>query len=94
MLDRETGHVLVTIAAAGDASPALAAPGIRQVLVGGAAGDGYDVVVADPDRLAAQRFGLRRGGRVMVRPDGYVGFVTGLDDTGTAAEYAALLGRN
>ena len=96
-LGRETGHVLVTIAAGDDgAVPAAAAPGARQVLVGGSAGagSGYDAVVADPGRRCAQRLGLPHGGRVMVRPDGYAGFVTGLDDTGTAAEYATLLGQS
>jgi hypothetical protein len=50
-------------------------------------------VVADPDRRLAQRLGLPHGGRVMVRPDGYAGFVTDLADTTAATEYAALVGR-
>ena len=50
-----------------------------QVLItaDGAPVGGYDVVVADPDGLVAKRFGLSCGGRVVVRPDGYIGAVTG-----------------
>jgi hypothetical protein len=58
------------------------------VLVGGPGG--YDAVVADPGRRLAQGLGLPHGGRVMVRPDGYAGFVTHLADT---TKYAALIGR-
>jgi hypothetical protein len=95
VLDGETGHVLVTIAAAGGAAAPAVAPGARQVLVGAQGeGSGYDAVVADPGRRCAQRLGLPHGGRVMVRPDGYAGFVTGLADSGTGTEYAALLGQD
>jgi len=100
VLDRETGHVLVTVAGT-DGTPAAAAggaaPGTRQVLVGGdgevSGASGYDAAVADPGRRLAQRLGLPHGGRVMVRPDGYAGFVTDLADTTTVTEYAALVGR-
>ena len=30
---------------------------------------GYDAVVADPKGVVAQRFGLKSGGRVVIRPD-------------------------
>ena len=50
---------------------------------------GYDVVVADPNGVVAQRFGLKNGGRVVVRPDGYIGAVAALDDTTTVADYFA-----
>ena len=95
VLDREDGHVLVTIAAADGATGAAAAPGTRQVLVGGHpdGGIGYDTAVADPGRRFARRLGLPRGGRVMVRPDGYAGFVSDLADTSTVAQYATLLGQ-
>ena len=52
----------------------------RRRSFGGAAG--YDAVIADPGRRAADRLGLRGGGRVMVRPDSYLGYVADLDDTG------------
>jgi hypothetical protein len=50
---------------------------------------GYDSVVADPEGLVAQRLGLTSGGRVVVRPDGYVGAITTLDDPKTVADYFA-----
>jgi hypothetical protein len=50
---------------------------------------GYDAVIADPNGLVAQRFGLKNGGRVVVRPDGYIGAVASLDDTTTVADYFA-----
>jgi hypothetical protein len=51
-------------------------------------------VIADPERRAAARFGLPSSGRVLVRPDGYVGSVTDLDDDETVAAYARLLRRD
>jgi hypothetical protein len=87
-----TGHVVVTIAvgrvaASGDA-------GHRQVLITtyDAAVTGYDSVIADPEGLVAQRFGLNNGGRVVVRPDGYIGAVAALDDSTTVADYFAKIG--
>jgi hypothetical protein len=41
---------------------------------------GYDLIVADPGRVVAERYGLPQGGHVVIRPDGYVGAITGLDD--------------
>jgi hypothetical protein len=54
---------------------------------------GYDAVIADPDGLVATRYGLRDGGRVVVRPDGYIGAVVALDDTTGVADYFAQLVR-
>ena len=39
---------------------------------------GYDIVIADPDGAIAERFGLKHGGRVVLRPDGYIGAITTL----------------
>ena len=50
---------------------------------------GYDTVIADPKGVVAQRFGLKNGGRVVIRPDGYIGAVASLDDTTTVADYFA-----
>jgi hypothetical protein len=33
---------------------------------------GDDIVIADPDGAIAERLGLKHGGRVVVRPDGYM----------------------
>ena len=84
VLAAEPGHVLVTIGEA----PAAELPGVRQVLVssGGEAAPGYDVVVPDPDHRTATRFGMT-GGRVMVRPDGYVGAVAPAGDDAPLEEY-------
>ena len=69
----------------------LSGEGQRQVLV--TADDipvaGYDAVIADPNGLVAQRFGLRNGGRVVIRPDGYLGAVAALDGSTTIADYFA-----
>jgi 2-polyprenyl-6-methoxyphenol hydroxylase-like FAD-dependent oxidoreductase len=83
-----TGHVVLTIAA-GPVAPVAGGPGQTQVLVttGDAPVAGYDTVVADPKHVAAQRFGLNKGGRVVIRPDGYLGAVAALDDTTTVADY-------
>jgi 2-polyprenyl-6-methoxyphenol hydroxylase-like FAD-dependent oxidoreductase len=84
-----TGHVVLTVAS-GQPAPA-ASDGQVQVLV--TAHDthvaGYDTVIADPNGLVAQRFGLKNGGRVVIRPDGYIGAVASLDDTTTVADYFA-----
>jgi hypothetical protein len=90
----EAGHVLLTIAPPGTVPAPAAAAGISQILVAREAGAaaGYDAVVADPQQRAAQRLGLPAGGRVMVRPDGYVGYVSELGDTATLAAYTTLLG--
>jgi 2-polyprenyl-6-methoxyphenol hydroxylase-like FAD-dependent oxidoreductase len=87
---QNTDHVVLTVAA-GQVAPAAGGHGPTQVLV--TAGDtpvaGYDTVIADPNGLVAQRFGLKNGGRIVIRPDGYIGAVTSLDDTTTVAGYFA-----
>jgi 2-polyprenyl-6-methoxyphenol hydroxylase-like FAD-dependent oxidoreductase len=84
---QNTGHVVLTVAS-GQVAPA-AGEGQVQVLV--TADDtpvaGYQIVVADPNGVVAQRLGLKNGGRVVIRPDGYVGAVASLDDTTTVAGY-------
>lgn len=89
---RHTGHVVLTVAASGE-PPAPAGLDQRQVLVtdGDASVGGYDTVIADPDGVIARRFGLRNGGRVVIRPDGYLGAVASLDDTTTITHYFATL---
>jgi 2-polyprenyl-6-methoxyphenol hydroxylase-like FAD-dependent oxidoreductase len=84
------GHVVLTVAA-GQVAPAAGGPGQVQVLV---TGDGipvagYDAVIADPKGAMAERFGLKNGGRVVIRPDGYIGAIAALDDTTTVADYFA-----
>jgi 2-polyprenyl-6-methoxyphenol hydroxylase-like FAD-dependent oxidoreductase len=93
-LNAETGHVLVTVSPQG--ASAAANPGLPQILVADRAdyGNGYATVLADPDRRIVQRLGLHAGRRIMVRPDGYVGYVSDLDDDRTISEYARLLGQD
>lgn len=84
------GHTVLTVATS-QVAPAAGGPGQVQVLV--SAEDtpvaGYDTVIADPNGAVAQRFGLKNGGRVLIRPDGYIGAVAALDDTTTIATYFA-----
>ena len=89
-LGSDTGHVVLTVAAA-PRGPAAGDPDHTQVLV--SMDDmliaGYDAVIVDPNGAVAQRFGLKNGGRVVIRPDGYIGAVAALDDTTTVADYFA-----
>ncbi len=81
------GHLILSIApdrlpvapvsGAGDAVQVLVTDNATPVT-------GYDAVIANPEALVALRYGLPQGGRVAVRPDGYVGLVTTLDDDGAA----------
>jgi F420-dependent methylenetetrahydromethanopterin dehydrogenase len=85
---------VITIAA-GQVAPAAGGGGQAQVLVTGEDTPvaGYDVVMADPGERVADRFGLAGGGRIVVRPDGYVGAVTTLDDATPIADYFATIAR-
>jgi hypothetical protein len=73
------GHVIVTVAGPGQPpGPADDASGARQLLVAPAIGDsagGYFAAIADPQGLVAARYGLRAGGRIVIRPDGYIGAI-------------------
>jgi hypothetical protein len=89
-----TGHTILTVTA-GKPAPAAGPAGQVQVLIASddATVGGYDVVVADPEGLVAKRFGVRDGGRVVVRPDGYIGAVIALDEQTGVADYFALIAR-
>jgi hypothetical protein len=82
-------HVVLTVAI-GQVAPA-AGEGQAQVLVTSEDTPvaGYNAVVADPKGVVAQRLGLKSGGRVVIRPDGYIGAIAALDDTTTIADYFA-----
>jgi len=88
-----TGHTVLTcdIRAAGQVAPAAGGPGQTQLLVtaDNTPVAGYDAVIADPNGAVARRFGLKTGGRVVIRPDGYIGAVASLNDTTTVAAYYA-----
>ncbi len=89
-----TGHTVLTVTGNAPA-PAAGPAGQMQVLItaDGAPVGGYDVVVADPDGLVAKRFGLSDGGLVVVRPDGYLGAITALNDRTGVADYFAQVAR-
>jgi 2-polyprenyl-6-methoxyphenol hydroxylase-like FAD-dependent oxidoreductase len=84
------GHVVLTVAAR-KVAPAAGAPGQVQVLVtgDGVPAAGYDTVIADPKAVVAECFGLKKGGRVVIRPDGYIGAIAALNDATTVADYFA-----
>ena len=52
---------------------------------------GYEAVVADPGRAVAARYGFERGGRAVIRPDGYLGLIGDLS-ADVDAYFAQLLG--
>jgi 2-polyprenyl-6-methoxyphenol hydroxylase-like FAD-dependent oxidoreductase len=88
------GHTTVTVA--GDqAVPASSGQHGRQVLVSDTDTPvaGYDIVVADSERTLAHRLGLSDGGRIVVRPDTYIGAVAALHDSSTVGEYFATIAR-
>ena len=86
------GHTIVTVASEYPA-PAACGRGATQVLVthDSTPVPGYDNVIADPHRALANRLGLTNGGQVVVRPDGYIGAITTLQDTTTVGDYFALI---
>jgi thioredoxin reductase len=89
---QHAGHTVVTVADGQIAS--AAGHGQLHVLVTSenTPVTGYDAVIADPKGVVAQRLGLAKGGRFVVRPDGYLRAVCALDDTNTIAEYFAKVG--
>lgn len=88
------GHTVVTVAA-GQVAPAAGGQGPTQVLVTGADTPvaGYDAVLADPHELLSARLGLTNGGRVVIRPDGYLGAIATLDDPKPVTDYFARIAR-
>ena len=88
----DSNHTTVTVA-----HTVIPAPGTagRQLLITDTDSPvaDYEVVIADPKQVAAQRLGLDSGGRVVVRPDGYIGAVTTLDDRRTVNRYFAAIAR-
>jgi hypothetical protein len=94
-----TGHLILSIAPDRlPAAPASLAEGtaegdtVRLLITASAAPvPGHDAVIADPAGSVASRYGLQRGGRVAIRPDGYIGLITSLDDD--CRDYFARLAR-
>ncbi|MGO9386317.1 MAG: FAD-dependent monooxygenase [Mycobacterium sp.] len=84
---QNTGHVVLTVAS-GQPAPAAGEGQVRVLVTAdNIPVAGYDTVIADPKGFVGQRFGLKNGGRVVIRPDGYIGAVASLDDTTTVADY-------
>ena len=81
------GHTVVTVARSQPPSPNI--DGDLQVLVSPdpGPGGGYNYVVVDHRGVVADRLGLHAGGRVVIRPDGYIGAVAGPNDDTAISEY-------
>ncbi len=78
-----TGHTALYISGTHvhPSALALSVEDLRHVVVGPGGGDGFDAVIADPDRRVADRYSVGVTGElVLVRPDGYIGLRTSLDD--------------
>jgi 2-polyprenyl-6-methoxyphenol hydroxylase-like FAD-dependent oxidoreductase len=78
-----TGHLVLTIALDHlPAAPAHREDGTAQLLISPcmAPVSGYDAAIADPSAVVAGKYGLQHGGRVAIRPDGYIGLIGALDD--------------
>jgi hypothetical protein len=58
------------------------------VTTGQEAVHGYDSVISDPARSRAKRYGIKRGARAAIRPDGYIGVIS---DIHTLPRYFAQL---
>jgi hypothetical protein len=88
------GHTVLTVAT-GKPAPAAGPAGQIQTLI--TSDDtpvgGYNTVIADPKGLVALRLGLKDGGRIVVRPDGYIGAISTLHDTTGVADYFAQIAR-
>jgi hypothetical protein len=89
-----SGHTVLTVTG-NQPAPAAGPAGQMQVLItsDGAPVGGYDIVVADPNGLVAKRFGPSDGCRLVVRPDGYLGAITALNDRTGIADYFAQIAR-
>jgi 2-polyprenyl-6-methoxyphenol hydroxylase-like FAD-dependent oxidoreductase len=94
------GHVALFFARRGEALPAAAIPtgvaGMRRVLIAGEPAEpsetsGFDAVIDDTDGRIARRYGRTHGGVMIVRPDGYIGFIGDIDDADAVKEYLTLL---
>ena len=87
-------HTALYIAGTHVTPTPLALEGVRQVAVAAGGDEGFDAVIADPDRRIAARYSVGVTGElVLVRPDGYIGLRTSLDDArGVAGYFAAITG--
>ncbi len=87
------GHVLVYFAdQRRGARPITPATGIRTVLVGSSSDTaGFDVTIADDEGVIRRRYGLEHGGVVLVRPDGYIGYLGDLGHPHALNGYFAAL---
>jgi 2-polyprenyl-6-methoxyphenol hydroxylase-like FAD-dependent oxidoreductase len=88
-LTRE-GHTLMVVPGKDGAVPRIEYPIEADVVTVSMNGGGE---ISDPKRRIAARYGLEKeGGVVVVRPDGYIGVIAGLEDTAPIWTYAQRLG--
>ena len=95
VLRSASGHVVLTIAAPDGTAPVAESDGAVRVLVADDSDQaaGFDAVVADPGRSVASRYALPHGGLAVIRPDGYLGLVGGLD-ADVAGYFSNIVGRS
>ncbi len=81
-------HTVITVAT-GKVAPVDGCHGRTQVMVtdSDVPVAGYRAIVTDPEGLLAKRLGLPRGGRIVLRPDGYLGAITTIDDPAPITDY-------
>lgn len=89
----DSRHAMVTIS--GDSPiPAPHNEGLQVLITqGDKPVNGYDCIITDPSQIAAQRLGLPRGGRIVVRPDGYIGALVELAKPDAIDDYFATITR-
>lgn len=93
VLAESPGHTALYIEAAGETTVRLDIddPGLRHVAIGPSVDlEEFDDAIADPFRLAADRYGVGDpGGLVLVRPDGYIALRSVLGDREIVDGYLA-----
>jgi 2-polyprenyl-6-methoxyphenol hydroxylase-like FAD-dependent oxidoreductase len=91
-LTAATDHAIVSVAASGTAPaiPARPPADARVIAVADLPGEvpGIDAALSDPERRIAERYGFgETGGWVVVRPDGYIGLITGAGEDAALSRY-------
>ncbi len=70
------GHAVLHFPGRSSAPTPRALPGVVNILIGTSADDdAFDCALPDSTQVIAARYGMQAGGVVVVRPDGYLGFL-------------------
>jgi len=93
LLTADDGTVALTFEPEVD-SAAASLGGLRRIRIDSQASTFADgTVLGDPDGHIASRYGARAGDVVIVRPDGYIGFIGALTDTDDQADARTAIAR-